>query len=127
MCWISLSIVMPLSRNARGPHLACTTRGSPHRHFPNWNPCGHQTGPCCSYHDCKMHLSNNHQRTLTNKFYYHSLWRRVDGTPGPHSKVAAQVKRQRRPGVLLLLGPRVGCLVVSVFIILVNLKHERGN
>ena len=42
---------------------------SPYRHFPSQRRCCVWTGPCHSYYDCKLHLSNNHLITLKKKMF----------------------------------------------------------
>ena len=52
-------VVMLSAKNASGTHL-----GWPHRHFSDQGQWCGWADPCGSYYDCRMHLSNNHDRTL---------------------------------------------------------------
>ena len=87
---------------------------SPLRRFPFWKQCCSWTGLCGSYYDYKTHLINNHQGTLKKQGLLPTSPGRYTACLGHTARSQGKREREREreygPGVLPLLGSRMGCL-----------------
>lgn len=106
---------------------ACTTGGSPHRHFPEQGQCGWPS-PCGCY-DYKMHLSNNYHGACKRQGLLLTSLAGCEVCLKQHSEVPS--KRECKHGVLLLLGLKVGCLrfqwfTIGEFKIWVGIRVKEG-
>ena len=75
-----------------------------HKLFSRRSQCCGWTSPSDSYYDCRMHLSNNYQEILKNKFYYSQVLEGTHYAQGHTAKSNRKTERKQQHGVLPLLG-----------------------